>query len=308
LSQWYARDTAGHIFYIYSINDKRRKMDLRNSALTQRLAEQHCNRGDLDCRWYHGNWELLKSLGVVSTCAVHAKEMSALLQLALREKDSVPTILLSGSTDATLLQIVASACSEIGCQADITAVDICGTPLANMCQYARDNGLAFSSVKADLLAYSPEQRFDIIVTHAFLGNFDTAGRVKLVRRWASMLCKGGSVVTVQRVRPAYAPPIVRFTVDQARQFIRASLAAAERLKWQPDDLARVADAASAFTKHFMSHAITSKTALEKLFLDAGLTLQHLEYIVQKKLPELAGPSVPSGGEFAFIVATRNKPA
>jgi hypothetical protein len=278
-------------------------MDLRNPDLAQSLAEQHCNRGELDCRWYHGNWELLKSLGVVSTCAVHARELRALLHLALREKGTIPKILLSGSTDATLLQIVASACAEIGCQADITAVDICGTPLALMCRYASENGLTFSSVKADLLEYCPETRFDVVVTHAFMGNFDSAGRAKLVRRWASMLSEGGSVVTVQRVRPADAPPVVRFTVDQAQQFIRASLAAAQ----QPGDLARVADAASAFTEHFKSYAITSKTSLEQLFLDAGLTLQHLEYIVQQKLPELAGPSVPSGGEFAFIVASRNTP-
>jgi SAM-dependent methyltransferase len=282
-------------------------MGLRNSDLTQKLAEQHCNRGDADCRWYHGNWELLKSLGVVSTSAVHARELGALLKLVLPDKGTVPRVLLSGSTDATLLQILASTCSDGGCEADITAVDICATPLELMCRYARENRLKFSSVRADILDYCPEQNFDIIFTHAFMGNFDEAGRARLVRKWSSMLGDGGSVVTVQRVRPADSPPVVRFSVDQARNFISTSLEAAARAgELQPGDLARVAAAATTFTERFMSHAITSKAALEQLFLDAGLTFRYLEYQSLVESPNLAGPSVPSGGEYGFIIASREK--
>jgi hypothetical protein len=279
-------------------------MDLSNFALMRNLAEQHCNRGELDCRWYHGNWELLKSLGVVSTCGVHARELSALLQLALREACPAPKILISGSTDATLLQIVASSCSDKGYTADFTAADICATPLELMSRYAHENHLAFSSVKTDLLEYRPDAYFDLIVTHAFMGNFDDADRARLVRKWASMLSEGGSVVTIQRVRPADSPPVTRFSVDQARQFIDGSLAAAQASELHPGDLAGVAAAAAAFTEHFIGYAIRSKAVLEQLFLDAGLAFRFLEYHAQIPLTDLAGPSVPSGGEFAFIVASR----
>lgn len=280
-------------------------MDLRHSDLTRHLAEQHCNRGDLDCRWYHGSWELLKSLGVVSTSAVHARELGALLELALPEKSTVPRILLSGSTDASLLQILASTCGDSGRKATITAVDICGTPLELMCRHARENRLRFSSVRADILEYCPEQSYDIIITHAFMGNFDEAGRARLVQKWASMLSAGGSVVTVQRVRPADSPPVVRFSADQSRNFISACLEAAARAgDLQQCDLARIEAAASAFTEHFTSHAITSRAALEQLFFDAGLTFRHLEYKYLAKKANLAGPSIPSGGEYGFIIAGR----
>jgi SAM-dependent methyltransferase len=283
-------------------------MDLGNFALNRNLAEQHCNRGELDCRWYHGNWELLKSLGMVSTCGVHARELTALVQLALDENCPAPKILISGSTDATLLQILASSCSEKGHTPDFTAVDICATPLELMRRHALESGLRFSSVRADLLEYCPGERFDLIVTHAFMGNFDAVGRARLVRKWASMLSEGGSVVTIQRVRPADSPSVVRFTVDQARRFIDGSLdAAAQASGLQPTDLPGVAAAAAAFTELFFSYAITSRADMEQLFLDAGLSFRYLEYHAQTPVNDLAGPSVPSGGEFAFIVASRESP-
>jgi hypothetical protein len=175
-----------------------------------------------------------------------------------------------------------------------------------MSQYARENTLRFSSARTDILEYCPEKSYDIIFTHAFMGNFDEAGRVQLVRKWASMLSEGGSVVTAQRVRPVDSSPVVRFSADQARNFISASLeAAAQAHELQPGDLARVEAAATAFTQHFMSHAITSKAALEQLFLDADLTFRHLEYKSLAKSFNLAGPSVPSGGEYGFIIAGRD---
>ncbi len=282
-------------------------MDFESCDLSLQLAEQHCNRGDLDCRWYHGNWELLKSLGVVTTSGVHARELGALLLQALADIGSAPRILLSGSTDATLLEIAASACRDAGRRADITAVDICATPLELMSRYARENGLRFSSARTDILDYSAQASYDIIFTHAFMGNFDQAGRSRLLRKWASMLSAAGCVVTVQRVRPADSPAVVRFTAEQAINFIAVARKAAARAGiTQPGDLARVEAAATNFTAHFMAHTITSRAALEQLFLDAGLSFRHIEYKALQKSPGLSGPSVPSGGEYGFIIASRKK--
>ena len=281
-------------------------MSLEIPELMHMLAEQHCNRGDLDCRWYHGNWQLLKSLGVVSTSAVHATELGELLERAGLTTRVAPNVLLSGSTDATLLEILASCAPGGGRHADITGVDICATPLELMGLYARARGITFSPYRADILDYPAHNSFDIILTHAFMGNFDTEGRAALARKWASMLSATGSIVTVQRVRPADSPPVIRFSAEQARQFIHAVLTAAQASDLSPDDLARAEAAASAFAENFMSHAITSKASLEQVFIDAGLTFSHLEYRSLDKRVNLAGPSVPSGGEYAFIIAERGK--
>jgi len=264
------------------------------------LAERHCNR---DCLWYHGNWELLKSLGVVTTSGVHALELTDLLEVAIGNQMHDPRVLLSGSTDDSLLRILAPVFGKHG--GDITALDICATPLELMRRYASEIGLELTSIKSDILDFSPEDSFDLIFTHAFMGNFDESGRTQLVRKWASLLNEGGRVVTVQRVRPTDSPPVIRFSAGQATDFIRASIRAAEQSgQNNENDLTRIEAAATLFTDRFMSYSITSKEALEKLFTDAGLRFLHLEYKALAQLERLTGPSVPSGGEYAFIIAER----
>ena len=269
------------------------------------LAERHCNRGSLDCRWYHGNWELLKSLGVVSTSGVHAGELRDLLLQALPPGKASPAILISGSTDATLLQLLHGACLEAGLQPSVAAVDICATPLELMVEYAQLHDISLSKARADILSYTAASKYDVIFTHAFMGNFDDDGRAKLVRKWASVLTDGGRVVTVQRVRPVGSASLVQFSQEQARQFVAATLEAATRLDYLlPEERLRLGDAADAFTKNFKSYAITSREALEKLFVDAGFTFRHLQYQSLEKKSNLGGPSVPSGGNYAFIVAEK----
>lgn len=264
------------------------------------MAEEFCSG---ECRWYHGNWELLKSLGVVTTSAVHAREWSELLGSVLQGCGEPPAVLLSGATDDALLRMLVAAGG--GRPMDITALDICATPLELMGRCAAELGLALHPVCSDIRHYAPGKRFDLILTHAFLGNFAAADRARLVRRWGGLLAPGGRVVTMQRVRPPDSPPVVRFSPAQSARFVDAALEAARRTgDRQPEFTAWVEFAARTFAERFVSHAITSRSELERLFVEAGLQLQHLEYRALATRGGLAGPSVPSGGEYALIVAGR----
>ena len=281
-------------------------MHSRKDMLIKSLAAKHCNRNGSDCHWYHGNWQLLSSLGVVTSSAVHTDQLQALLLSATPDTFQRPKILLSGSTDETLLQIAAATYGASVRPAEFTALDICATPLVLAQEYAVENELDFSSVMTDILEYCPDHGFDIIFTHAFMGNFDDRDRPRLVQKWASLLNDGGRVVTVQRIRPTDSPPIIRFTVEQSADFIAAAMdAASQHEELQASDLARVEAAAKSFSEHFMSHAIRSKFEMEGLFLDAGMTIHHLAYETLETKRNLAGPSVPSGGEYAFIIAGRD---
>jgi hypothetical protein len=269
------------------------------------LAEQNCNRGDLDCRWYHGNWALLKSLGLVATSAIHAEELRDLLLQALPAGKKNPAILISGSTDATLLEILHAACLDAGVLPDVTAVDVCDTPLELMAEYARRHGIAFSRARADILTYTSSTRYDVIFTHVFMGNFDEASRPALLHAWATLLADGGRVATVQRVRPGDSIPTARFTPNQSGQFVASALEAAASATHLPaDELARVEGAATAFAENFHSHAINSREALEHLFEQAGFTFNYLKYQSLKTKSSMSGPSVPSGGHYAFIIAEK----
>jgi ubiquinone/menaquinone biosynthesis C-methylase UbiE len=222
----------------------------------------------------------------------------------LRAPLHAPRFLLSGSSDETLLRVVESACRR-HCAAHITVLDTCATPLALMQAYADEAGLEIATVQADILEFFNDAQFEIILTHAFMGNFDDVQRSRLLARWRGLLADGGRIVTIQRVRSAHTPPIVSFSQRQAADFVAAALDAARRFNISArKDLARIEAAAAEFARKFSVYAIRTKAELENLFREAGLEFEHLEYHTLAEREKLSGPSVPSGGEYAHILAKK----
>lgn len=282
-----------------------------NGISPQQFAQQHCNKGEFDCSWYHGSWHLLKSLGVVSTSAVHEQNIIALLKSALKGM-TAPRILLTGSTDETLIRIVRNTCRELRIEEYLHAVDICATPLAFMQAYAKENDIELTTYQSNILEFNTDtetgNQFDIILTHAFMGYFDDSQRPLLIKKWRQLLSEQGKIVTIQRVRPKNSPPLVTFTPEQSTNFIDAAIESLENsASADKPEAETVKSAASEFAKNFISHAITSKTALESLFINADMTFQFLEYHMLDKKGELSGPSVPSNAEFAHIIAEKSQP-
>lgn len=277
-------------------------MNETDIAACRALADRHCNRGLNDCRWYHGNWHLLKALGIVSTSTVHDERIAEMLKPAIGDQP-VPRILLAGSADESLLDVAERACRGLGVDAELTALDMCRTPLACMESYASRHGLDVATRQTDILEFDTDERFDVILTHAFMGNFDEAGRQRLVGKWKELLSERGRIVTIQRVRSPSSPSVVRFSARQKADFVAAAIHATEREGAAHSfDVDAARQAAIEFSKGFSVHSIKSKSALEKLFLDAGLAFHHLEYRRLDQKDNLSGPSVPSGGEYAHVVA------
>jgi SAM-dependent methyltransferase len=282
-----------------------RCVDKDRQKLVRSLAGRYCDRSGNDCRWYHGSWELLKSLGVVSTSAVHAAEIERLLSSTMKTSPDMPRVLISGSTDETLLQIASTAYERADRQVEFTALDICATPLKLMRQYADCKECQLQTVRKNILDYCPAERFDVILTHAFMGNFAAVDRAALARKWASLLTTGGRIVTIQRVRPEYSPETVRFNEEQSAGFVAAVTEAAGNDEgFTPEERQEAVEAAITFASRFSGYAIRSRQELESPFRDAGLDFTHLEYRKLEQRGELAGPSVPSGGEYAFIISGR----
>ena len=278
-------------------------MDWERDQLIRSLAKQCCDSDGVECRWYHSNWELLTSLGMVTTSAVHARQLERFLASATKASKDRVSVLISGSTDDALLKMASSSFKRLDIDGDFFAIDLCSTPLELMRLHAENYHLNFKSARTNILSYSPETQFDIILAHAFMGNFDEQQRSELLLKWASLLNPGGSIVTIQRVRPADSPPIVQFTPEQSASFISIALdAALEDENFTDSDLVFVEQAARLFTERFMSYSIRSKQTLEELFFGAGLKFRLLEYQKMEAMQHLSGPSVPSGGEYAFIVA------
>ncbi len=275
-----------------------------NGLYPQQLARQLCNKGKSGCDWYHGNWHLLKALGVVSTSAIHEQSLCQLLKLALTNI-AAPRILITGSTDETLVRLAYHTCHTLGLEAKLYAVDICATPLAFMQAYAKEQQIELETCCSNILDFKSEHKFDVILTHAFMGYFDDIQRPLLIKKWKQLLADEGSIVTIQRVRSPDSPALVTFTAQQSAQFIARALEAAKIAEFNNQaDLDAVRAASREFTENFVNHAIRSKTTLESLFTEANMTFYFLEYQSLEKKDGLSGPSVPFNAEFAHIIAKK----
>jgi len=271
------------------------------------LAAEHCNSGSNACRWYHGNWHLLKALGIVTSSAVHERELSGMLRRAIASTPQ-PRLLLSGSTDETLLRLAHETCRDLGIRPRIVALDRCATPLVFMEHYAREHVLDLTTVCSNILDFASDEQFDIILTHAFLGYFDAQQRPRLIEKWNTLLAEGGQIITIQRVRPPESPPTVQFSTEQSAHFVEAALAAAEQQGVsEPEDTAAVEQAATVFAANFRAYSINSKAEIRKLFVDAGLELAMLEYRALASRGMISGPSVPARENYAHIVAIKRRP-
>lgn len=272
-----------------------------NGLSPQQFAQENCIKGEFGCSWYHGNWHLLKALGIVSTSAVHEQGITGLLKAALEGKTS-PRILFTGSTDETLVRLTHDVCKGLGLEEKLFAVDICATPLAFMQSYANENNIKLTTYQSNILEFDAEYGFDIILTHAFMGYFDDFQRPLLIQKWKQLLSSSGQIVTIQRIRPQDSPKQVKFTSSQADQFIAAAIESAKQntIDWAIDEKT-AKTAAQIFADKFSNYAIRSRSDLELLFTNAGLAFQSLEYHYLEKKGELNGPSVPSNAEFAHII-------
>ena len=132
------------------------------------------------------------------------------------------------------------------------AVDICATPLAFMQAYAKQNNIELTTYHCDILEFETDEanteiKFDIILTHAFMGYFDDTQRPLLVKKWRQLLSDRGKIVTIQRVRPADSPSLVTFTAQQSTQFLTAAIEAAKQSAFNDAELDSLKTAASEFT-------------------------------------------------------------
>ncbi|MEX2129593.1 MAG: class I SAM-dependent methyltransferase [Xanthobacteraceae bacterium] len=216
-----------------------------------------------------------------------------------------PRVLISGSADEAMAAMVVEAGVAASCTPVITALDRCATPLAINQSYAEHARVALSAVQTDILAYRPANSFDVIVTHSFLGQFDTAGRSRLIATWFALLASGGRVITVVRLRPAgTTTSFSGEAADRLAAEVRRRAAEHTReIEISPSDLG---DAAHEYAQQRSpSHAVRDIEELVALFVGAGFELLHAQIREWPgRVSGIEGPGLPRGGRYAEIVAER----
>lgn len=278
---------------------------LNAARFSYSYAHEHCQQypDNKSCAWYHGSWQFLRLLELVSTPAVHASHFDTQLK-KIADDSSYKNILISGSADSALVQTIHEALAHRQAELKLSVVDICATPLKVCEQYAKKNNLEINILKQNVLEGLQSNAFDAIFTHSFMGYFDDANRELLLRQWANALRTGGRLITVQRIRENHTKDIVRFDADEVEAFV----ARATELVQQPDAsmLAQfdIVAMAKNFAGSFQNFPVRSAEKLRAMFETAGFKLTVFERQATQGTAGVTGPSVPNATGFYLIAAER----
>jgi len=286
----------------HTIDDEPR---LRAAKFAHELAQTHClhDQNSQSCAWYHGSWQFLRLLDLVSTPAAHAAHYQSQLE-AIRQDPGFKNILISGSADFSMVKTIHESLSHSGKEIRMTVADICATPLKVCEHYGAEAGIKITPLQQDILEGLPPASFDAIFTHSFMGYFDDSTRPALIRQWAHALRKGGRLVTVQRVRDNYPDDVVRFGAGEIENFVaRADSMLQEHRGTALADF-DIVTMAKTFARNFRNFPVRSASQLRAMLEDEGFELTLFEQKNTIGTEGVTGPSVPNATGFYLIVAER----
>ncbi len=279
-----------------------------SAPLARAFALKHCPTNSvtgLDCAWYHGLWQYLRALDLVTTPRHNADFYSNVFRSLARSK-AYARVLVSGTADFGMPAHVMWSYRQENAPLALTVVDRCETPLRLTRWYAEARSVAVATTATDILEYGAESSFDVICTHSFLGRFAPDDRVALIAKWRDLLRPGGKVVTVKRVRPEAARARVRFTPEQAKVYREAVWDGVGRIH----PIVGMQEALDAHLEQFISHRgthpINSADEVIEAFRCTGFRLDRVETvrIARKRMVPIPGSRDPSATPHLQIVATR----
>ena len=267
-----------------------------SAPLAYAMAARSC-RG---CASYHGLWQYLRLLRVIEPMERHAPFFERELRAA--KGSGRPRILVSGAADYWTCARVFAAFARRRAKPEVTVIDLCETPLSLNRWYARRLGERVATRRVDVLAFNSPAAFDAICSHAILGRFSPAKRKALAAKWYSLLRPGGRLITATPVRPGDAERPVRFTPQEAADFVSRVEQAAQRV--------RPGVGVAALLKHVRRHSerfrvyrVPSRESVEAMLEPAGFRLERLRTVAPVHRPGLCGPT-QAGAVYLQIVARR----
>jgi SAM-dependent methyltransferase len=281
----------------------------RGARLAAALAPELCRirSGNDDCGALHGIWPLLRRLGLAAEPSRHDTFYRSALG-ALAASGEASRVLVAGSADWGMLELIVDVYHEQAAQLEVTVVDRCPTPALLNAWYGTELGLAVRTGAADLIRYVDDAPFDVICTHSLLGYPAAAARGELVDNWRRLLRPGGSVVTVTRLsvdtHPAPDPEQARW---RASVFGDEVLARWRSLGWSGDE-GEMRRRAERFSLAQVSHPVGTAADLRALFESRGFVVVRLDErsIGAASASAQAVAGAARSGVYGEIVAVRHE--
>jgi len=283
-----------------------------SAPLAHRLALHKCgaapNGGT--CVWSHGLWQYLRLFGLITTPDRQANFYADVFAAAAADaaaRGKTARVLISGAADYGMLAQVLRAFRAAGSLPAVTVLDACETPLELCRWYAAREGCVIETRHSNVLDYTTAERFDVVCTHSFLGQFDAGDRARLAAKWFALLNPGGRAATVNRIRPGRAGDYIRFTEEQAALFLQEVGGHVGRAALPEGVEAPVLmEMAQGYAQKFGAWAVDSVAEIRALFEGAGFHVDAIDCDPMGPMDagRISGPSTPGGAQYANILARR----
>jgi 2-polyprenyl-3-methyl-5-hydroxy-6-metoxy-1,4-benzoquinol methylase len=260
------------------------KLLLQTAPLAAMLADFLCKGDHIDakeCRWYHRIWQYLSIMDLVSSPRRHAKFYLEELPVNLFNKQESARILVSGTADyAILVYLLRAFKGRI--LPRITVLDMCQTPL-HLCRwYGVQQGVQIETLVQNILDLERPESFDLITTHDFLTIFDGEERLKILKKWYSLLVSGGRVVTTIRIEEdGTSNRKVTATSNQIKEFMQRATQLTKL--WYEFVLSRpdpdwIVHGARIYAEKISSWPFHDSQEILSLFSDAGFKIAKFDPI------------------------------
>ncbi len=158
------------------------------------LSKTHCK----ECRAFHATRGFLRATGFRRGAE---NDRETLVDVVRAQTGETSTILIAGSADSGLFEVVAQATTEK--KPSIMVVDKCETPLHQVEVFAESIGRKVETRVADLTETVPQGPFDFIFMHHLLPFIQNDRQVKLLSDLAKTLNPEGKIFLVNHVRPVH---------------------------------------------------------------------------------------------------------
>lgn len=281
---------------------------IESAPLAREIASRLCHRDSgtgESCAWYHGLWQYLRLMKLVTTPEHHADFYNKALG-EITGDTSKHRVLIAGAADYSMLAHALAAFRHHAVEPELTVNDLCETPLELSRWYAGRVRCSIDTLCCDILELPEDRPFDLVCTHSFLGRFPPEKRQALVAKWQRVLRPGGRVVTVKRVRPGSDGRPRGFSESETQAFQEKVFKRIEDLRGLvPVNAQELSENARTYASRRRTWPVRSREEIVELFERHGFRVDRLTCApVLNTRAEASGPGVLGGAEYAQIVATR----
>ncbi len=241
----------------------------RTAQQALNIAPQTCTPV---CDWYHQAWAYLRAIGVLSGIQAERAFFIDHFQ-ALATTQAYPQVLVSGSADTGMLELLQTAYLPLQAPLRVSVVDRCSTPLYLNQRYADHYGIPLTQYPCDIFDLQPPHPMDVICTHSFFSFIPPEKLNPLLKLWFQWLRPGGQVLTSQLIRPFYPGKKLQFNAPEIADFTAKVVQAAANTDFTPLQPSEIIRLATRFAQHKEAYILTSPDPIYQAFKNAGFQLQ-----------------------------------